>query len=126
MRHKGKVVLLNNNPVFTSSRRLKKGFLYNFIVTGAGYYVIDYFIGLFTKKSTLGSYQAIRDEQSQKPTLGWQVATVAATAVLVLMLIDSQPTMAHAALRHVHKPNFHYLNMHGHLHRPDIDLPSAS
>jgi glycosyltransferase involved in cell wall biosynthesis len=62
LKQKGKVIMRFDNPVYTSSRRLYRGFLYNLFVTEIAYYLIDYNIARFTGKSLLGSYPAFRDK----------------------------------------------------------------
>ncbi len=73
-----------NNPVFTSSRRLYRGFLYNIFVTQFLYYFVDYNLARFTHRSMLGSYPAFRtnsDRVLQKRNL-----QVGALLVLILAI----------------------------------------
>jgi glycosyltransferase involved in cell wall biosynthesis len=57
----GKVKFLEDNVVFTSSRRLRKGLFYNLLITLLFYYLFNYFLGLIFSKSPFGSYPAFRD-----------------------------------------------------------------
>ena len=57
----GDVILDLNNYVYTSSRRLYRGFFYNFFVTAITYYFLDYQLAKITGKSIFGSYPAFRN-----------------------------------------------------------------
>ena len=57
----GSVILNFKNVVYTSSRRLNNGFLYNFFVTYIFYYLIDYNLTLMTGKSMLGYSPVFRE-----------------------------------------------------------------
>lgn len=56
----GKLITRFDNPVFTSSRRLYRGFFYNVIVTQLIYYVLDYNLARITGRSIFGGYPAFR------------------------------------------------------------------
>jgi glycosyltransferase involved in cell wall biosynthesis len=60
LKKKGKVVPIFNNPVFTSSRRIQRGFLYNIAVTWFMYYFIEYNLSRFTGRTVFGAYPAFR------------------------------------------------------------------
>lgn len=62
LKKQGRVVLRFDNAVFTSSRRLYRGFLYNLFVTQLLYYVFDYNIARLTGRSLLGGYPAFREK----------------------------------------------------------------
>lgn len=65
LKNEGKIVYLKDNKVSTSSRRLKKGLIYNIFVTLILYYFFDYFIATrITGKSIMGSYPSFREEES--------------------------------------------------------------
>jgi glycosyltransferase involved in cell wall biosynthesis len=65
LKPKGHVVLDLNNPVNTSSRRLQRGFLYNFFVTLLTYYVLDYLLSKLSGRSMFGSAPAFRNKTDQ-------------------------------------------------------------
>lgn len=106
LRQRGKFRYLAGNPVYTSSRRLKKGLLYNFVMTFMGYYLGDYALSKFTKRSLLGSYPAIRDGKSQRAT-GWKIASFAIVIIAMIYALDAHPAMAHALSRH--RPHLRHL-----------------
>ncbi len=112
LRHQGDSVYLPDNLVWTSSRRMKRGFLYNVVVTCLAYYVGDYILSRFTNKSLLGSYPQIRDQRSQRPDLGWRLASFTLVAAAAFSLVYTKVPMAHALGKDIHRP---------HLHRLDID-----
>ncbi len=60
----GRVVFLNNNPTFTSARRLTRGLIYNFFVTFLLFYFVDYVLTKIFKKSVLGNVPKFRNELS--------------------------------------------------------------
>lgn len=60
LRQRGTVVFDLNNVVETSSRRLKKGFVYNVFITFFLYYLLGYSLSQITKRRILASYPAIR------------------------------------------------------------------
>lgn len=102
IRPQGRAVMIDN-PVYTSSRRLKKGLLYNLFVYLLLYYVIDYNISRFTGRSLFGSYQAVR-EQPKRRKLTFALKGLAALAfafVLYHSVLDSS-AVAHA-MRIIHR-----------------------
>jgi len=111
LRTKGKFRYLASNPVNTSSRRLKKGLLYNFVMTFMGYYLGDYIISKLTNRSLFGSYPAIRDRNSQRAT-GWKTASFVIVVVAFLYAMEAHPAMAHAISRHrPHLHSFHRIHI---------------
>lgn len=111
LRPYGAMKYLPNNPVMTSSRRIKRGLLYTLIMTLLVYYVGDYALSRLTKRSVL-SLPEIRDRRSQRPGLGWRMASFTLIATIAFSLIYTKVPMAHALSKDVHH----------HLHRPDVDL----
>lgn len=69
LRKKGKVIFSNNYAVYTSSRRLENGLLYNIFVTFGYYYLTAYYINRIFKKEVIGSYPAYRENKISKMTL---------------------------------------------------------
>lgn len=63
LRKKGKIVFLGNNIVYTSSRRLKQGLLYNIFVTLGIYYFAGFALSKVFGKSVIGSYPSYREEE---------------------------------------------------------------
>lgn len=66
LRKKGKVAFNNHNPTYTSSRRLARGFIYNFIITFLVYYILEYNLTRIFKRRVLGSAPKFRNELSPK------------------------------------------------------------
>lgn len=109
LRNKGDFRFLPGNAVHTSNRRMKKGLLYNLVVTIVGYYLSDYFISKLTNRSLFGSYPAIRDTKSQRAT-GWRLASFAIVLLGLVYGLNSHPAVAHAiAKRSPHLPGIHLL-----------------
>ena len=66
LKRKGEIRYLPENKVLTSSRRLKKGFIYTVFITIIYYYFLDYQVASkITGKSMAGSYPAYRDEKQK-------------------------------------------------------------
>lgn len=116
----GRSVYLGRNFVWTSSRRIKKGFLYNVCVTCFTYYLGDYALSRLTKKSLLGSYPEIRDQASQRPVLGWRVASFGLIAAAVFGLLYTHAPLAHAIDRNVHRPHLHRIDIDWRAHNPEL------
>lgn len=112
LRGRGQFRYLAGNPVPTSSRRLKKGFLYNLVMTFCGYYACDYFMSKLVKRSLFGSYPAIRDRRSQR-AWGWKTVSFVLVFATLLYTFESHPAMAHALakqghhLRHLQRLSLH-------------------
>jgi glycosyltransferase involved in cell wall biosynthesis len=86
LKKNGRVVLKFDNPVYTSSRRLYRGFFYNVFVTQILYYVFDYNFARITGRSLLGGYPAFRDKNEnvlQKRNVQIGVLFVVFCAVLM-------------------------------------------
>lgn len=62
IKKQGRVAYLPKNYTTTSSRRFVRGLFYNLFVSFLIFYVLDYFIGRFTKKSPFGSWHDYRTE----------------------------------------------------------------
>lgn len=69
MKKKGPIHYDSQNPVFTSSRRLTRGLIYNIFVTFLTYYVIEYNLSRIFKRPVLGGYPKFRDNHSLKTGL---------------------------------------------------------
>lgn len=66
LKKQGKIVFLHNNPTYTSSRRLRRGLLYNFFVTFLYYYVLEYSLSRFFHNPLIGSAPNIREKFQSK------------------------------------------------------------
>jgi glycosyltransferase involved in cell wall biosynthesis len=65
LRRRGKVRFDAANPVFTSSRRMRRGLAYNFAVTFLFYYVIGYSLNRMAGRTVVGMAPPFRAEGSQ-------------------------------------------------------------
>ncbi len=66
LRKEGLVLFNNNNPTYTSARRLVRGFVYNFFVTLLFYYFLEYYLNKIFKRRILGSAPKFRNEYSPR------------------------------------------------------------
>ena len=66
LRAKGEVRFVDDNPTFTSSRRLSRGFLYNVLITFLLYYIVEYNLSRRFGRPVLGHAPAFRDDKSAK------------------------------------------------------------
>ncbi|MEO5628126.1 MAG: glycosyltransferase family 2 protein [Candidatus Saccharimonadales bacterium] len=57
---KGKVAFYNDNPTYTSSRRLTRGFFYNFVVSFLIYYILEYNLSRLFKRPVIGACPTFR------------------------------------------------------------------
>ncbi len=78
LRTHGVVAFDHANPVFTSSRRLRKGLAYNIFVTCLFYYVLGYVLNRITGRRVIGMYPAFR--ASARPARTWRRAQALITA----------------------------------------------
>jgi glycosyltransferase involved in cell wall biosynthesis len=60
LRRRGKVLFDAANPVFTSSRRMRRGLAYNFAVTFLFYYVIGYSLNRVSGRTVVGMAPSFR------------------------------------------------------------------
>lgn len=80
LRTRGGVAFDRGNPVFTSSRRLRKGLAYNIFVTCLYYYLIGYALNRIAGRRIIGMAPAFR--ASARPVGPWRRAqTLVATSV---------------------------------------------
>lgn len=97
----GRVVYLPRNYTITSSRRFVRGFLYNFFVSFLVYYVLDYAISRFTKKSPFGSWHDYRNEVEPRSLVLIQAIVM---SVLVFgFLVLTKPG------QYIYKHVYHYV-----------------
>lgn len=95
LKKQGKVKFQADNPVFTSSRRMNKGLIYNVAVTIFWLYLVNYAVSSIVGRSVLGSYPAIRIK-TIKLQQRWAVfGSVLAVVVIVSFFLSiAQPTFA--------------------------------
>ncbi|MGI8457134.1 MAG: glycosyltransferase family A protein [Propionibacteriaceae bacterium] len=60
LQQRGRVIFANDNPTFTSARRLHRGLLYNVVVSLGYYYVLGYLLNRVTGHRILGSAPSFR------------------------------------------------------------------
>ena len=96
LQHVGRLMFLQDNIVFTSSRRLRKGLLYNFFVTLLFYYILDYSVGRLFGKSLFGSYPAFRNNTARVGK-GWSIARQTTIIILIFLTYSA---LTHSVLTH--------------------------
>ncbi len=101
IKKKGKVVFLPNNYTTTSSRRFVRGLLYNLFVSLLIYYVLDYAVGRFTRRSPFGSWHDYRNEIEPR-TLAF-VQFIVVTVLVFSFLVFTAPG------RYVYRHVYHYV-----------------
>jgi glycosyltransferase involved in cell wall biosynthesis len=74
LRKKGRIVYLSHNQTYTSSRRLVRGFIYNFFVSFLIFYILEYNLSKIFKRPILGSAPKFRDEITPQILAIWHVA----------------------------------------------------
>lgn len=60
LKKQGRIAFANDNPVYTSARRLKRGLFYNIFVTFFYYYLMGYYVDRIFKRTVIGSAPAYR------------------------------------------------------------------
>jgi glycosyltransferase involved in cell wall biosynthesis len=89
LKQQGIVEYDNHNPTYTSSRRLERGFIYNFFVSWLIYYIIEYNLNRLFKRPILGVAPSFRTDLSTRRQLfiklGW-----AALPVMIFILARHQ------------------------------------
>lgn len=95
LKKQGKVQFLPDNPVFTSSRRMDKGLIYNVVVTIFWLYLVNYAVSSIVGRSVLGSYPAIRIKTIKiRPRWAVVGSVLAVIAIVSIFLSVAQPTFA--------------------------------
>jgi glycosyltransferase involved in cell wall biosynthesis len=82
---RGTVAFIPDNPVYTSSRRLSRGFVYNVLVTVLFYYFLGYTLNRLARRSVVGMAPACRPTAPEKPRWRWQIVSLCACLVLLLV-----------------------------------------
>jgi glycosyltransferase involved in cell wall biosynthesis len=88
LRAQGRVTFDLRNPTFTSSRRLRRGLVYNIFVTCLFYYLLGYGLNRMFGRPVLGTAPEIRDAGTRR-VVGRFVRASAATAVVAFLLFSS-------------------------------------
>ncbi|MHB8262433.1 MAG: glycosyltransferase family 2 protein [Acidimicrobiales bacterium] len=86
LRSKGRVIFSLRNPSNTSSRRLKRGLLYNLFVSFAFYYLLTYWVNRIAGRCVIKNAPAFRDDPAPRPAWYWpsRVAIAAAAALFMM------------------------------------------
>lgn len=95
---RGRVAYMADNPVFTSSRRLSQGLIYNVFVTLFYYYALAYVLNRVASRTLVGMAPAFRPGASRKPNRWW--ARVAG-ACGVLVFVVAVSSYRHVIMRHI-------------------------
>ncbi len=101
IKKRGRVVYLPRNYTITSSRRFVRGFVYNFFVSFLVYYVLDYTISRFTKKSPFGSWHDYRNEVEPR-TLAF-IQFIVVTLLVFGFLVLTRPG------QYIYRHVYHYV-----------------
>jgi len=106
LKKQGRIVFKNKIRVVTSSRRLREGFLYNFIVSLLIFYLGDYYLSRLTGRSILGSVPSIRENEHWQTLKSYkrQAVMVVTFLLAVFVFFAIQPDLIHE-IRHRHLPN---------------------
>ncbi len=75
LKHKGKVVFDNNNPVFTSGRRLNEGLFHSLFVSLLVYYLLAYHLNRLFKRTIIGMAPAYRAPVVKRSRKVWAYST---------------------------------------------------
>ncbi len=92
LRRRGPVVFTAGNPTFTSARRLRRGLLYNVVVSLGFYYLLGYLVNRLTGRTLLGTAPAVRppsarDGSSPRPATPRRGPRVAVGAAVLTGLV---------------------------------------
>jgi glycosyltransferase involved in cell wall biosynthesis len=71
LRRTGHVVWDPHNTVDTSSRRLRRGLIYNFFITFLGYYLLAYCVNRLSSRTVFGTAPAFRQESATRTSRDW-------------------------------------------------------
>jgi glycosyltransferase involved in cell wall biosynthesis len=66
LKRNGQILFDNDNPVYTSGRRLERGLVYNIFVTFLLYYLIAYYVNQFFGRRIIGTYPAFRGSKTPR------------------------------------------------------------
>ena len=84
---RGKVVFTNKYVVYTSPRRLTKGFLHGFFITFLYYYILAFYLNKWFKRPIIGGAPAYRSRaQALRQRYGVIVLALLFTSVLMLKM----------------------------------------
>ncbi|MHB1431791.1 MAG: glycosyltransferase family 2 protein [Streptosporangiaceae bacterium] len=95
LRARGPVTFDINNPVFTSSRRLYKGFAYNIVATFLFYYLLGYALNRITGRQVVGMAPAFRTKiRPAGRRRGMQVLVTAGVWLAVIGIVGGVSELA--------------------------------
>ncbi|MCL2581998.1 MAG: glycosyltransferase family 2 protein [Streptosporangiales bacterium] len=110
---RGRVAYMADNPVFTSSRRLSRGLVYNVFVTLFYYYALAYVLNRVMSRTMVGMAPAFRGGPSGKTARPWiRVASAFGALIVVAAIFPYHHVIMH------HLDAYH----HGILRHFDIDM----
>jgi glycosyltransferase involved in cell wall biosynthesis len=89
LRAQGPVTFDLRNPTFTSSRRLRRGLVYNIFVTCLFYYLLGYGLNRMFGRPMLGTAPEIRDVGTRR-MVGRSLRAAAATVVLAWFVLSNR------------------------------------
>lgn len=95
---RGVVAYIADNPVFTSSRRLSQGLIYNVFVTLFYYYALGYALNRMSSRTLVGMAPAFRSGSNQKSGRRWLRVASACGALIIVVAISSYH---HDIMRHI-------------------------
>lgn len=85
LKKQGKIVFNNNNPVYTSGRRLERGLVYNIFVTFLLYYLIAYYVNQLFNRTIIGNAPKFRAPALRR-SLWSRVPKYAAIVIIVTVV----------------------------------------
>jgi glycosyltransferase involved in cell wall biosynthesis len=85
LRKRGPVYFYLKNPSLTSSRRLTRGFFYNFFITFLIYYILEYNLSRLFKHSVLGSAPKFRKDLVPKKLFIFKLGVICLVFIAILL-----------------------------------------
>lgn len=89
----GRVVFNNDNPVYTSGRRLNRGLLYNLFVTFLTYYMLGYYINRLTGRTVIGMAPAYRTLKPATNRLALAYRAILGVLVIAVVHLPGRDTI---------------------------------
>ncbi|HSX46376.1 MAG TPA: glycosyltransferase family 2 protein [Patescibacteria group bacterium] len=106
LRKHGRVIFVNDNPTFTSARRLARGLVYNVLVSFLIYYLLEYNLNRIFKRSIIGTAPKFRNELSPRTLPLIQFAL--AFGLLFLFFVYTHP--GHMIIRYADRATHRAVN----------------
>jgi hypothetical protein len=85
LRKKGPIYFDNDNPTYTSSRRLTRGFFYNFFITFLIYYILEYHLSRLFGRPILGMYPTFRKDLKPRKLLFFRVGVLCLVFFILIL-----------------------------------------